>query len=272
MITDRTRIAIYGRVSTDEQQRKETIDAQLEALRRTLPGDYEVVETYLDDGISGTVSFEDRPAGRRLLKEAEAGRFEQVLAYKLDRLGRNTLDILKLAQRFRDSGVGLRVQGFAFDGSPMGQLLLALLSAIAEFERSLIRDRTMDGRRSRAAKGGFTGGRKVWGYDWKDGAWVIDEVIVETVRYIFDRYTRGMSFKSIARDLNEKGVATPRGAKGMARLKRPGHCGTARLCRYLLQQSWQGIRLRPDLLRSRASRGRGGRAQLGSGARIPGHH
>ena len=86
-MTDRTRIAIYGRVSTDEQQRKETIDAQLEALRRTLPGDYEVVETYLDDGISGTVSFEDRPAGRRLLKEAEAGRFEQVLAYKLDRLG-----------------------------------------------------------------------------------------------------------------------------------------------------------------------------------------
>ena len=100
-MTDRTRIAIYGRVSTDEQQRKETIDAQLEALRRTLPGDYEVVETYLDDGISGTVSFEDRPAGRRLLKEAEAGRFEQVLAYKLDRLGRNTLDILKLAHHLR---------------------------------------------------------------------------------------------------------------------------------------------------------------------------
>lgn len=208
------RVAVYARVSTDEQQRKETIDAQIEALRRTLPGDFEVVETYLDDGISGAVGFEERPGGSRLLRDVETGRFEEVLAYKLDRLGRNTINILSLAQRLRDSGVGLRVQQFLFDGTPMGKLLLNLLSSIAEFERSLIRDRTMDGRRSRAAKGGYTGGRKAWGYDWKDGVWVIDQSIAERVRYMFGRYTGGMSFKALARDLNEKGVATPRNAKG----------------------------------------------------------
>jgi len=149
-----------------------------------------------------------------LLSDAEAGRFKVVLAYKLDRLGRKTLDILKLAERLRGSGVGLRVEGFSFDDPKMGQLLLSLLATIAEFERTLIRDRTMDGRRSRAAKGGFTGGRKVWGYDWKDEAWVIDQSIAERVRYMFGRYTGGMSFKALARDLNDKGVATPRNAKG----------------------------------------------------------
>src|SRR3954464_1852551 len=82
-------VALYARVSTEDQAERETIQAQLDFLRRfidlhVLP----VAGEYVDDGISGAVPFAQRPEGRRLLVGAEAGRFGTVLVYRLSRLGR----------------------------------------------------------------------------------------------------------------------------------------------------------------------------------------
>src|SRR5918997_890222 len=76
-------VAIYARVSTEDQAERETIQNQLGFLRRfvdlhALP----VVGEYIDDGISGTVPLADRPEGQRILIDAEAGRFGTVLVYR----------------------------------------------------------------------------------------------------------------------------------------------------------------------------------------------
>ena len=75
-----TRVAGYARVSTEDQADQRTIDAQDDFLRRYCDlHDLTLVKVYMDDGVSGTVPLEDRPDGRKLLEDAEAGQFDAVL-------------------------------------------------------------------------------------------------------------------------------------------------------------------------------------------------
>jgi len=89
------RIALYARVSTEDQADAETIQGQLDFLRRysELHG-HEVVDEYLDDGVSGMIPFAKRPEGARLLADAQAGRFDTVLFYRVSRLGRRLAVVL----------------------------------------------------------------------------------------------------------------------------------------------------------------------------------
>jgi site-specific DNA recombinase len=83
------RVALYLRVSSEEQRERQTIQTQREFL-----SDYarvmelEVVDTYSDDGVLGTIPLGERSEGKRLLEDAEAGKFDTVLVYKLDRCTR----------------------------------------------------------------------------------------------------------------------------------------------------------------------------------------
>ncbi len=81
------RIALYLRVSSEEQRDRETIEIQRKFLDEycRLYG-LEVAEVYADDGVSGTVPLHERPEGRRLLEDAREGKFATLLVYKLDRL------------------------------------------------------------------------------------------------------------------------------------------------------------------------------------------
>src|SRR4051812_45649441 len=88
-------VALYARVSTEDQAERETIQTQLAFLRQycdlySLP----IAGEYIDDGISGTVAFDRRPEGQRLLADADARRFGAVVVYKLSRLGRKLNVIL----------------------------------------------------------------------------------------------------------------------------------------------------------------------------------
>src|ERR687897_535641 len=94
------RVALYLRVSSEEQREKATIKIQREFLDGycQLHG-LEVAGRYHDDGVSGTIPLHERPEGRRLLEDAKEDNFQTVLVYKLDRLGRTQLGILDAADR-----------------------------------------------------------------------------------------------------------------------------------------------------------------------------
>src|SRR5918994_3356992 len=85
------RVALYLRVSSDEQRERESIKTQREFFEQycKLYG-LEVAETYADDGVSGTIPLHERPEGRRLLVDAREGKFDTMLVYKLDRLDRKS--------------------------------------------------------------------------------------------------------------------------------------------------------------------------------------
>ena len=111
------RVAIYVRVSSEDQAERGTIRTQVAEIRRRLEHEagITVVGEYSDEGISGTVPLSERPEGSRLIADARGRRFDEVWVYRLDRLGRDLVG-LALARRELD-GLGIRMIS-AVEGEP----------------------------------------------------------------------------------------------------------------------------------------------------------
>ena len=142
--------AIYARVSTTAHQ---SVEMQLRDLcELAARRGFEIVGEYCEEGISG--SKDSRPGLNCLLADAEAGKFSVVLVWKLDRLGRSLVHLVRLMEDFRRLGIELVSfsEGLDFT-TTMGKLLFQIISAFAEFERDCIRERVLAGMRNARAKG-----------------------------------------------------------------------------------------------------------------------
>lgn len=150
------RAAIYVRVSTDKQ----TVENQVTALRQIAERrGWEIVQEYRDAGISGAKGRESRPGLDQMLKDASKRRFDVVMAWAIDRLGRSLIDLLGTIQTLEACGVDLYLDRQAIDTTtPAGRLMFQVTGAFAEFERSMIRQRVHAGLK-RAVKAGKTLGR-----------------------------------------------------------------------------------------------------------------
>lgn len=151
-------IALYARVSTDEQARNETIQNQLDFARKYAElhnlGD---IEFFTDEGISGVIPLEERPGGKRLLDAVRQGIKTEVLLYRLDRLGRAARVILNAVHELEKHA---RVKSMTepFDtADPTGRFLLTILAGVADLERETIKERTYAGLRRTVAKGKWPG-------------------------------------------------------------------------------------------------------------------
>src|SRR5262245_16261677 len=134
------RVAIYARVSTQDQ----TVENQLDALREWARArGHDVVGEYTDAGISGAKGRDKRPALDALMKDATRAKFDMVAATALDRLGRNLRHLVGLFSELEALRVDVFVQNMALDTStPVGRLTFNVMGAFAEFERELTRERT----------------------------------------------------------------------------------------------------------------------------------
>jgi site-specific DNA recombinase len=188
------RVALYPRVSSEEQRDRETIEIQEEFLEQHCNlYELEVAEIYKDDGVSGTIPLHERPKGRRLLEDARAGKFDTVLVYKLDRLGRSLLVIVDAHDRLQQAGVALKSATEPIDTStPSGRLIFQMLASFAEYERENIAERTQAGQR-RAFFRGRQVGAIPYGYDIvaNDGAFVVVEEEAGIVREIIANVAAG---------------------------------------------------------------------------------
>ncbi|GAN62664.1 DNA-invertase [Acetobacter indonesiensis NRIC 0313] len=132
----------YVRVSTEMQVN----DSQVLALK------YEGVETIITEVISGAVPARARPQLSNLLKRMKRG--DSLVVSRLDRLGRDTLDVLSLLRELDEQGIRVRILNIGAEtGTPNGRMFLTILMAIAEFERELIRERTRAGLAAVKASG-----------------------------------------------------------------------------------------------------------------------
>jgi site-specific DNA recombinase len=244
-------VAIYCRVSTEEQRERQSILTQREfGERYTELHRLPVYALYADDGISGTVPLEGRPEGARVLKDARAGKFDQLLIFKLDRLGRETRLILNAVAELEKLGVRVRSMTEEFDtASATGRLMLTMLSGFATHEREQIRERSVAGTRRVAEAGAWLGGIVPYGYrkvgEKRDARLVVSDEIIpdvgiseaDVVREIF-RLAAGekLSCRKIAVRLNEMRVpcAYTRDEKLFARGKR----------RHRTLGVWRGPRVR----------------------------
>ncbi|MBL7857258.1 MAG: recombinase family protein [Cyclobacteriaceae bacterium] len=120
---------------------------------------------YKDEGVSGRVAFADRPMAKKLLKDIREGIIDQIVVLRLDRLGRDTSDILGTIKMAHLHGVGIvsKNEGITtmVNGkeNPMSNLLISILSSIAEFEYHRIKEKTLEGI-ARGKRLGVYKGRK----------------------------------------------------------------------------------------------------------------
>lgn len=138
----------YGRVSTG-QQTTENQRLELERAGYQIEPDY----WYADDGVSGKVAANQRPAFKQMLTQIRKG--ETLVVSKLDRLGRDAIDILQTIRHLGERGIKVIVHqlGHTDLTSPAGKLLLSMLAAVAEMERDLLVERTQAGLQRAKAEG-----------------------------------------------------------------------------------------------------------------------
>src|SRR3712207_2900139 len=189
-------VALYMRTSSEEQRDAGTIQTQSDSLTRHAAAcGFEVAEVYADDGVSGTIPLHERPEGRRLLEDAKEGKFQCVLVYKLDRLGRSLLVIVDAHDRLRAAGVSLRSATEPIDTStPSGRLIFQMLASFAEYERETIGERTRAGLH-RAFRNGKHAGRIPYGYRLSadEGSLEVVETEARIVREIITNVADGSS-------------------------------------------------------------------------------
>jgi site-specific DNA recombinase len=211
--TNQERAALYMRVSSEEQREAGTIQTQSDSLTRCAAAlGFEVADVYPDDGVGGTIPPHERPEVRRLLEDAKEGKFQNVLVYRLDRLGRTQLGILDAADRLERLGVALRSATEHYEtATPQGRLLFQMLGSFAEFERSTIKQRTRDGLHREYREGRYMGpipfGYRAGGSE--DGCLEIAPEEAGLVRGIFERIAVGGTLYSEAARLNDLGVRPP---------------------------------------------------------------
>jgi len=150
------RAAIYLRVSTDGQT---TENQRLELVAVAERSGWEVVEIYEDAGISGAKGRDRRPAFDRLTKDATRRKFDVVMAWSVDRLGRSLQDLVVFLSEVQALGVDLFLHQQGVDTTtPAGKAMFQMLGVFAEFERSMIQERVKAGL-ARARSQGKTLGR-----------------------------------------------------------------------------------------------------------------
>jgi len=133
-----TRVAIYTRVSTDDQS---TSTQEHELRQYAKHRNWTVQRVYTDHGFSG--ASEKRPALDELLRDTRKRKFDVVLVWKFDRFARSLRQLVSALELFRKFGIDFVSATEAIDTSlPSGELVFQIFGAIAQFERALIGERS----------------------------------------------------------------------------------------------------------------------------------
>ena len=203
-------VVAYARFSSDNQ-REESIDAQLRAIRQYCESKgYILVNTYVDEARSATT--DDRPSFQRMISDAVAGQWEAVIVHKLDRFSRNRYDSAIYKKQLRD--VGVRVESVLehLDDSPESVILESLLEGMSEYYSKNLAREVRKGQQENALKCRHNGGPVLYGYKLnEDMHYIINEA--EAVRIAYEMVAQGSSYSEVIALLTERGYKTRNGRK-----------------------------------------------------------
>lgn len=177
--------------------------------------DWEFVSVYADEGITGC-NTKKRAGFNKMVEDALAGRIDLIITKSVSRFARNTVDSLTTIRRLKESGVECYFEKeniWTFDGK--GELLLTIMSSLAQEESRSISENCTWGQRKRFADGKVTVPfKRFLGYDkGEDGNLVVNEEQAKTVRRIYGLFLQGRSPYAIAKILMADGIPSPGGKK-----------------------------------------------------------
>lgn len=209
----RRRVAAYARVSTDSEEQLTSYEAQVDYYTKFIREnpDWDFVEVYTDEGISA-VNTKHRDGFNRMILDALAGRIDLIVTKSVSRFARNTVDSLTTIRKLKEAGCECFFQKeniMTFDSK--GELLITIMSSLAQEESRSISENVTWGQRKRFADGKvsipygqFLGYRK-----GEDGLPEIVPKEAEIVRRIYREFLQGKSTNAIAAMLPEEGIPTP---------------------------------------------------------------
>ena len=212
------RVAIYARVSSDQQAEEQTIESQLSALRDRIANDgHELDEHmhFIDDGVSGATLM--RPALERLRDTAYVGGFQKLYVHSPDRLARRYAYQVLLVDELKKHDVEIVFLNRAIGASPEEDLLLQMQGMFAEYERAKIMERSRRGKRHAATCGNVNVlSSAPYGYRYiskREGggvaAFEINDEQAAVVKQIFEWVGRDrISIGEVKRRLDEKEIPT----------------------------------------------------------------
>ena len=217
-----TGIGVYARVSTQSQEKEETIQSQIQAVHEYIEKDSGITvqenHIFIDEGYSGSTLI--RPGLDRLRDSIARREYDKVFVYDPDRLARNYLYQMLLLEEFEKNDCHLEFVRCPIGKTPDEQLLLQMQGVIAEYERAKICDRTRRGKMHRMRNGELVTGRRTFGYQYisKSGDRPAHYKIIpeeaEVIADIFKWYTtESIAIRQVAKKLNETGIPTLRGKK-----------------------------------------------------------
>jgi putative DNA-invertase from lambdoid prophage Rac len=196
----------YARVSTERQADEGvSLDEQIRRIEgRALEQSWQILEVFIERGVSGSVPLGDRPEGARLLSALQTG--DIVIAAKLDRMFRSALDALGVIRDFQRQHISLWLLDLGGDvsGDGIAKLVMTIIVAFAEFERERIGERIRDAKRHQRRSGHYLGGDRPFGWRvGEDGMLIEDEAEQRALADMKETRDGGNSFRTIAAEIKQ---------------------------------------------------------------------
>lgn len=237
--TRKLKVAAYARVSTEKDEQENSYETQImyfTDLIRSNPN-YIFVDMYADEGLTGTM-LKNRDSFNQMISDALEGKIDIIYVKSVSRFARNTVDSLCICRELKNKGVNVIFEKENLELlSASGELMLTIFASLAQEESRSISENVKWTIHKNYEKGiyhmpysSFLGYKK-----GDNGKMVIDEEQAVIVRKIYKMFLYGYSINSIAKELTETGVLTPRGKNEWSQstirsiLTNEKYCGDARL-------------------------------------------
>lgn len=209
------RVAGYARVSTDSDEQFTSYEAQIDYYTKFIKAreDWEFVTVYTDEGISAT-NTKHRNGFNQMVQDALGGKIDLIVTKSVSRFARNTVDSLTTVRKLKEHGTEIYFEKeniFTFDSK--GELLITIMSSLAQEESRSISENVTWGQRKRFADGKVSMPYKQFlGYEkGEDGTPVINDDEARTVKLIYQLFLEGKTPAGICRYLDKRGTLTPSG-------------------------------------------------------------
>lgn len=211
------RTAAYARVSTGSEEQLTSYEAQVDYYTKYIKerADWEFVRIYTDEGISAT-NTKKRDGFKQMVADALAGQIDLIITKSVSRFARNTVDSLVTVRKLKEKGVEVYFEKeniYTLDSK--GELLITIMSSLAQEESRSISENVTWGQRKRMADGKVSlPYGQFLGYEkGEDGLPRVVESEAEIVRMIFRLFIEGKTPSAIAKELASQGIPSPAGKK-----------------------------------------------------------
>ena len=205
---DRLRVAAYCRVSTDDEDQRNSYQSQLMFFKSKIRENSEwvYVDMYADEAITGTLDYK-RSDFMRMINDALAGKFDMIITKSISRFARNTVDTLKYVRMLKERNIAVFFVEENINTLEMSsEFVLTILSSVAQQESENISNHVKLGFKAKMERGELIGFNGCLGYDYDPitKTLSVNDKEKKIVQYIYDRYIQGYRSNTNSKGINRK--------------------------------------------------------------------